>query len=92
MQKPMERLLTMVQYGIENGERRKCTANDSTGLGCANARCLKDNDRAESGYSLPLHSSPARKETRRVHLAVPLDACKCSREKDTVGCEVIIFP
>ena len=54
MQKPMERLLTMVQYGIENGERKKCTANDLTGLGCANARCLKDNDGAESGYSLPL--------------------------------------
>jgi hypothetical protein len=71
MQKPMERLLTMVQYGIENGERRKSTANVLTVLGCANARYLKDNDGAESEYSLLLHSSPARRETRRVHLAVP---------------------
>jgi hypothetical protein len=54
MQKPMERLLTMVQYGIENGERRKSTANVLTVLGCANARYLKDNDGAESEYSLLL--------------------------------------
>jgi len=44
----------MVQYGIENGERRKSTANVLTVLGCANARYLKDNDGAESEYSLLL--------------------------------------
>ena len=54
MQKPMERLLTMVQYGIENGERRKSTANVLTVLGCATARYLKDNDGAKSDYYITI--------------------------------------